>query len=78
MARKDSLVYGVPWAFGPNPLIYDTTKIKTAPASWNELWDKKYRGKLSLQDDIATLWMVAQSLGMDDASDRSTSLQPER
>jgi putative spermidine/putrescine transport system substrate-binding protein/spermidine/putrescine transport system substrate-binding protein len=71
MARKDSLVYGLPWAFGPNPLIYDTTKIKTAPASWNELWDKQYRGKLSLQDDIASLWMVAQSLGMDDASDRS-------
>ena len=71
MARKDSLVYGLPWAFGPNPLIYDTTKVKPAPASWTELWDKKYRGKLSLQDDIATLWMVAQSLGMDDPRDRS-------
>jgi putative spermidine/putrescine transport system substrate-binding protein/spermidine/putrescine transport system substrate-binding protein len=71
MAKKDSLVYGEPWAFGPNPLIYDTTKVTTAPASWSELWDKKYRGKLSLQDDIATLWMVAQTLGMDDPSDRS-------
>ncbi len=71
MAKKDSLVYGEPWAFGPNPLIYDTTKIKTAPASWSELWDKKYRGKLSMQDDIATLWMVAQTLGMDDPNDRS-------
>ncbi len=71
MARKDSSVYGLPWAFGPNPLIYDTTKVTTAPKSWTELWDKKYRGKLSLQDDIATLWMVAQSLGMDDPKDRS-------
>lgn len=71
MARKDSSVYGLPWAFGPNPLIYDTTKVKTAPTSWSELWDKKYKGKLSLQDDIATLWMVAQSLGMDDPKDRS-------
>jgi len=71
MAKKDSSVYGLPWAFGPNPLIYDTSKVKTAPASWTELWDKKYRGKLSLQDDIATLWMVAQSLGMDDPNDRS-------
>ena len=64
-------VYGLPWAFGPNPLIYDTTKVTPAPDSWNELWDTKYRGKLSLQDDIATLWMVAQTLGMDDPNDRS-------
>jgi putative spermidine/putrescine transport system substrate-binding protein/spermidine/putrescine transport system substrate-binding protein len=71
MARKDSLVYGLPWAFGPNPLIYDTTKVKPAPTSWADLWDKKYRGKLSLQDDIASLWMVAQTLGLDDPNDRS-------
>src|SRR3954470_15354480 len=55
VARKDQDVFGLPWAFGPNPLIYDTSKVRTAPASWGELWDKKYRSKLSLQDDIATL-----------------------
>jgi spermidine/putrescine-binding protein len=71
VARKDSLVFGLPWAFGPNPLIYDTTKVKPAPASWAELWDRKYRGKLSLQDDIATLYMVAQVLGLDDPADPS-------
>ena len=71
VARKDTTVYGVPWAFGPNPLIYDTTKIKTVPASWGAMWDKKYRNKLSLQDDIATLYMVAQYLGLDDPSDPS-------
>jgi putative spermidine/putrescine transport system substrate-binding protein/spermidine/putrescine transport system substrate-binding protein len=71
MARKDTAVYGLPWAFGPNPLIYDTTKVTPAPARWADLWDKKYRGKLSMQDDIATLWMVAQTLGMDQATDRS-------
>jgi putative spermidine/putrescine transport system substrate-binding protein/spermidine/putrescine transport system substrate-binding protein len=71
MARTDSAVYGVPWAFGPNPLVYDTTKVATAPTSWADLWDRKYRGKLSMQDDIATLWMVAQVLGMDSANDRS-------
>jgi spermidine/putrescine-binding protein len=71
VARKDSTVYGVPWAFGPNPLIYDTTKITKAPDSWGVLWDKKYKGKLSLQDDIATLYMVAQYLGLDDPNDPS-------
>jgi putative spermidine/putrescine transport system substrate-binding protein/spermidine/putrescine transport system substrate-binding protein len=71
VARKDTVVYGVPWAFGPNPLIFDTTKVKPAPDSWGAFWDKKYRGKLSLQDDIATLYMVAQYLGMDDPNDPS-------
>jgi spermidine/putrescine-binding protein len=66
VVRKDSLVYGVPWAFGPNPLIYDTTKIASPPESWAVLWEPKYKGKVSLQDDIATLYMVAQYLGMDD------------
>ena len=71
VARKGDAVYGEPWAFGPNPLIYDTTKVRPAPASWGELWDRKYRKKLSLQDDIATLYMVAQYLGMDDPNDPS-------
>jgi len=71
VARKGDAVYGEPWAFGPNPLIYDTTKVKPAPTSWGELWDRKYRNKLSLQDDIATLYMVAQYLGMDDPNDPS-------
>jgi putative spermidine/putrescine transport system substrate-binding protein/spermidine/putrescine transport system substrate-binding protein len=71
VVRKEDVVYGVPWAFGPNPLIYDTSKVRSAPASWGELWDKKYRSKLSLQDDIATLYMVAQYLGMDDPKDPS-------
>lgn len=71
VARKGDSTYGLPWAFGPNPLIYDTTKVKPAPTSWGEFWDRKYRNKLSLQDDIATLYMVAQFLGMDDPNDPS-------
>jgi putative spermidine/putrescine transport system substrate-binding protein/spermidine/putrescine transport system substrate-binding protein len=71
VARQGGNVFGLPWAFGPNPLIYDTTKITKAPDSWGVLWDKKYRGKLSLQDDIATLYMVAQYLGLDDPNDPS-------
>jgi putative spermidine/putrescine transport system substrate-binding protein/spermidine/putrescine transport system substrate-binding protein len=71
VVRKDGAVYGVPWAFGPNPLIYDSTKVSPAPDSWGALWDPKYRGKLTLQDDIATLYMVAQYLGFDDPADPS-------
>jgi spermidine/putrescine-binding protein len=64
-------VFGLPWAFGPNPLIYDTTKVRPAPTSWVVMWDPRYRGKVSLQDDIASLYMVAQYLGMDDPADKS-------
>ena len=69
VARRDTLVYGEPWAFGPNPLIYDTTKVTPAPSSWAVLWDDRFKGRVSLQDDIATLYMVAQVLGLDDPND---------
>ena len=69
VARKDTVVYGEPWAFGPNPLIYDSSKVSPAPGSWAILWDDKFRGRISLQDDIATLYMVAQLLGLDDPRD---------
>jgi spermidine/putrescine-binding protein len=71
LARKDGQTFGVPWAFGPNPLIYDTTKVHPTPSSWAVLWEPAYRGKISLQDDIATLYMVAQYLGLDDPKDKS-------
>ncbi|HTC25338.1 MAG TPA: extracellular solute-binding protein, partial [Gemmatimonadales bacterium] len=69
VARKDTVVYGEPWAFGPNPLIYDTTKVTPAPTSWAVLWDDRFKGRISLQDDIASLYMVAQLLGLDDPKD---------
>jgi putative spermidine/putrescine transport system substrate-binding protein/spermidine/putrescine transport system substrate-binding protein len=69
VARKDSVVYGEPWAYGPNPLIYDSSKVSPAPASWAVLWDDRFRGRISLQDDIASLYMVAQLLGLDDPND---------
>jgi len=71
LVRRDNKVFGEPWAFGPNPLIYDSTKVKPAPTSWSVLWDDKYKGKVSLQDDIASVYMVAQYLGMDDPNDKS-------
>ena len=70
MAKNADTVFGLPWAFGPNPLVYDTTKV-SSPTSWGILFDPKFRGKVTVQDDIATLWMVAQLLGMDDPHDRS-------
>ena len=51
--------------WGPNPLIYDTTAFSQPPESWSMLWDPKYRGKISVWDDLSTVYMAAQVLGYD-------------
>src|ERR1700723_4333494 len=63
LVRVKGQVYGVPFMWGPDPLIYDTTVFMQAPDSWNVLWDPKYRGKISVWDDVSTIYMAAQVLG---------------
>ena len=58
-------VYGVPFMWGPDPLIYDTTVFPKPPESWTVFWDPKYRGKISVWDDLSTVYMAAQVLGYD-------------
>jgi len=65
LVRSDSLVFGVPFMWGPNPLIYDTTAFPTPPDSWNVMWDPKLRSKISVWDDLSTVYMAAQVLGYD-------------
>jgi spermidine/putrescine-binding protein len=65
LVKSDGKTYGVPYQWGPNPLLYDTTAFKTAPDSWNVLWDPALRGKVSVWDDLSTVYMAAQVLGYD-------------
>jgi putative spermidine/putrescine transport system substrate-binding protein/spermidine/putrescine transport system substrate-binding protein len=65
LVRMNGQVYGVPFMWGPDPLIYDTTAFAQPPDSWNVLWDPKYRGKISVWDDLSTIYMTAQVLGYD-------------
>jgi len=58
-------VFGVPFMWGPNPILYDTTAFPQAPDSWNAFWDPKYRGKISVWDELSTVYMAAQVLGFD-------------
>lgn len=58
-------VYGVPFQWGPNPLLYDTTAFNTPPDSWSVLWNPELRGKVSVWDDLSTVYMAAQVLGYD-------------
>src|SRR5579859_2373361 len=65
LVRANGQVYGVPFTWGPNPIIYDTTAFTQPPDSWKVFWDPKYKGKVSVWDDLSTLYMAAQVLGYD-------------
>jgi spermidine/putrescine-binding protein len=65
LVRVKEQVFGVPFMWGPNPMIYDTTAFSQSPDSWSIFWDPKYRGKISVWDDLSTVYMAAQVLGYD-------------
>src|SRR6267378_2587120 len=65
LVKTDGKTYGVPFVWGPNPLLYDTTAFAKAPDSWSILWDPKYKGKISLWDELSSVYLAAQVLGYD-------------
>jgi spermidine/putrescine-binding protein len=65
LVKAQGKVYGVPFQWGPNPMLYDTTAFKTPPESWTVLWRTDLRGKVSVWDDLSTVYMAAQVLGYD-------------
>jgi len=65
LVKYEGKVYGVPFMWGPNPLLYDTTAFPKPPDSWSDLWDPKLKSKISVWDDLSTLYMAAQVLGYD-------------
>ena len=67
LVRLNGNVYGVPFMWGPDPIIYDSNAFPSPPESWNIFWDPKMRGKVSVWDDLSTVYMAAQVLGYDKA-----------
>jgi putative spermidine/putrescine transport system substrate-binding protein/spermidine/putrescine transport system substrate-binding protein len=65
IVKLNNQVYGVPFVWGPNALLYDTTAFAQPPDSWAIFWDAKYRGKVSVWDELSTVYMAAQVLGYD-------------
>src|ERR1700758_3202621 len=65
LVRANGQVYGVPFMWGPDPIIYDTTAFPQPPDSWNVMWDRKYKGKIAVWDDLSTVYMAGQVLGFD-------------
>ena len=65
LVRVKGDVFGVPFMWGPDPMIYDTTAFAQPPDSWNVMWDPKLQQKISVWDDLSTVYMAAQVLGYD-------------
>jgi spermidine/putrescine-binding protein len=65
LVKANGKAYGVPFMWGPNPILYDTTAFPSAPDSWTVLWDSKLKGKISLWDELSSIYMAAQILGYD-------------
>src|SRR5579863_10121491 len=51
LVKYNGQTFGVPFMWGPNPLLYDTTVFSQPPDSWSIFWDKKYQGKIAVWDD---------------------------
>ena len=43
--------YGVSLQWGPNTLLYNTMKVKPAPASWSVIYSPKFKGKVTVPDN---------------------------
>jgi spermidine/putrescine-binding protein len=65
LVKAGGQTFGVPFMWGPNPLLYDSTAFPQAPDSWLIFWDAKYKGKISVWDDLSTIYMAAQVLSYD-------------
>jgi putative spermidine/putrescine transport system substrate-binding protein len=71
----DGYVYGVPWMYGPNFLMYNADVVKPAPTSWDITFepDSPYAGKITAYDSPifiadAAVYLKAHQpdLGIDD------------
>jgi putative spermidine/putrescine transport system substrate-binding protein len=71
----DGYVYGVPWMYGPNFLMYNADVVKPAPTSWDITFepDSPYAGKITaynspifIADAAVYLKAHQPDLGIDD------------
>jgi spermidine/putrescine-binding protein len=65
LVKVSGQTYGVPFMWGPNPLLYDSQAVSPEPDSWSALWSPKFKGQVSLWDDLSSVYMAAQILGYD-------------
>ena len=63
---KDGIHYGLPFAWGPYGLVYNSDVFDKAPDSWNVLWDPKFHGQYSIADyGEINIYLTALAMGYD-------------
>jgi spermidine/putrescine transport system substrate-binding protein len=58
---KEGKLWGVPWTWGLNSLIYNPTAM-AAPTSYTDLLKPELKGKIALVDDTLATWPAAVRL----------------
>ena len=70
---RDSKTYGIPFAWGSLPLVYDKAAFPTAPDSWSVLWDPANAQKIIALDDANnSIVLAAMILGIKDPFNLTT------
>ena len=60
----DGELWGIPYAWGSQPLMFDADVISPTPTSWNALWAEENDGRVSTFDDaFLNIPMVALATG---------------
>jgi spermidine/putrescine-binding protein len=64
---RDGKQYGIPFAWGSLPLVYDKASFPTAPDSWSVMWDPANAQKIIALDDANnSIVLAAMILGFKD------------
>lgn len=66
---KDGQLYGVPYGWGLIRIIANGDEVPANTDSLGFLWDPAYKGKISVWDDIETVYMAARFLGFENTYD---------
>jgi spermidine/putrescine-binding protein len=56
--RQGGQVYGMPFTWGPDYLLYNADSIKETPDSWTILFAPKYKGKISISDGVVNIYLA--------------------
>lgn len=71
---QGGVVYGVPHTWSADPIIYNASVIKNPRDAYKLLFDKQYAGKISMYNDISTMWVGAEVLGYNPFNLTSTQM----
>ena len=69
---RDGEQYGIPFAWGSLPLVYDADVFAEAPESWEVMWDPQYEQQMIALDDANnSIVLAALVLGFENPYDLS-------